>query len=437
MLLAENIRLALNGLRSNMMRTLLTMLGIIIGISSVITIMTVSHSVTVDFSESMQEMGANNITLSLTQKRDEEDEPEDDFGFGGMFGMSFGDGGKRAMRQTDLITDEMLDGLREAYPEDVAYLAVSINGGSGTAIANDNAEKTAMVDVNAQNSDGMINEHLEMVAGRDFIDQDYSEGRRTCVVSDYLVEKLFKSNDEALGEKLEVEIGSSYYDYYIVGIYKYENSTFQSMYGVADVSTNMYIPYLTGKIVTHADDGYKQVTLVTTAGADVDKVIEHVDSYFNGFYESNDAYYVSINSLKSMLDELNTMLKSVSIALSVIAGISLLVGGIGVMNIMLVSITERTREIGTRKALGATNTSIRLQFITESIVICTIGGVVGIALGVLMAVGACKLLKYTVAVSSSSVLIAVGFSMAIGIFFGYYPANKAAKLNPIDALRYE
>ena len=436
MLLAENIRLALNGLRSNMMRTLLTMLGIIIGISSVIAIMTVSNSVTADISESMQEMGANNLTLFLAQKSDEEDETED-FGFGGMFGMSFGDGGKREMRQTDLISDDMLDGLREAYPEDVAYLAVSLDGGSGTAIANDNAKKEASVDIKAFNPDGMINEHLEMVAGRDFIDQDYVDGRRTCIVSDYLVEKLFKSNKEALGEKLEVEVNGNYYDYYIVGIYKYNNDTFQSMYGVSDVSTTMYIPYLTGKVMTHADDGYKQVTLVTTAGADVDKVIEHVDSYFNGYYASNDAYYVSINSLKSMLDELNTMLKSVSIALSVIAGISLLVGGIGVMNIMLVSITERTREIGTRKALGATNTSIRLQFITESIVICTIGGIIGIGVGILMGMGANKLMDTATAISANSIIIAVGFSMVIGIFFGYYPANKAAKLNPIDALRYE
>lgn len=435
MLLAENVRLALNGLRSNLMRTLLTMLGIIIGISSVITIMTVSNSVTADISQSMQEMGANNLTLSLAQKK--EDSEEDDFDMGFMFGMDFGDGGKRELRQTDLITDDMLDGLREAYPDDVAYLSVSINGGSGTAIANDNAEKNAAVDISAFNQDGMINEHLEMVAGRDFIDQDYADGRRTCIVSDYLVEKLFKSNKEALGEKLEVEINGNYYDFYIVGVYKYENETFQSMYGVSEVSTTMYIPYITGKIMTHTDDGYKQVTMVTTAGADVDIVIEHVDSYFNGYYASNDAYYVSINSLKSMLDELNTMLKSVSIALSVIAGISLLVGGIGVMNIMLVSITERTREIGTRKALGATNTSIRLQFITESIVICTIGGIIGIGLGIATALLACKLMDFTAAVSSSSIGIAVGFSMVIGVFFGYYPANKAAKLNPIDALRYE
>ena len=107
------------------------------------------------------------------------------------------------------------------------------------------------------------------------------------------------------------------------------------------------------------------------------------------------------------------------------------------MNIMLVSITERTKEIGTRKALGATNGSIRLQFIIESIVICTIGGIIGIILGILFGILALKLADSPVAISGSSILISVSFSMAIGVFFGYYPANKAAKLNPIDALRYE
>jgi putative ABC transport system permease protein len=131
------------------------------------------------------------------------------------------------------------------------------------------------------------------------------------------------------------------------------------------------------------------------------------------------------------------MIGMIQLALSVIAAISLVVGGIGVMNIMLVSITERTKEIGTRKALGATNSSIRLQFITESVVICLIGGVIGIIVGVSLGTLAVKLMGYSAVVSIESVIVAVGFSMAIGIFFGYYPANKAAKLNPIDALRYE
>jgi len=131
------------------------------------------------------------------------------------------------------------------------------------------------------------------------------------------------------------------------------------------------------------------------------------------------------------------MLSTISLAIAVIAGISLLVGGIGVMNIMLVSITERTREIGTRKALGAKNSSIRFQFIIESMILCLIGGILGILVGFLLGAIAASILGYSAAVPVAAIIVAVGFSMVIGIFFGYYPANKAARMDPIEALRYE
>ncbi len=139
-----------------------------------------------------------------------------------------------------------------------------------------------------------------------------------------------------------------------------------------------------------------------------------------------------------MLEELTKTLGTISTAISIIAGIALLVGGIGVMNIMLVSISERTREIGTRKALGATNGSIRLQFIIEAMMLCIIGGIIGIILGVTGgSLAASKLMEAEASPSISSIITSVGFSMAIGLFFGYYPANKAAQMNPIDALTYE
>ena len=138
-----------------------------------------------------------------------------------------------------------------------------------------------------------------------------------------------------------------------------------------------------------------------------------------------------------MTESMSDMIGTVSIAISFIAGISLLVGGIGVMNIMLVSITERTREIGTRKALGAKNSSIRFQFIIESMILCLIGGILGIFVGFLLGVIAASILGYSAAVPVAAIIVAVGFSMVIGIFFGYYPANKAARMDPIEALRYE
>ena len=142
-------------------------------------------------------------------------------------------------------------------------------------------------------------------------------------------------------------------------------------------------------------------------------------------------------TMESVVESMTEMLSTISLAIAAIAGISLLVGGIGVMNIMLVSITERTREIGTRKALGATNGSIRLQFITEAIVLCLVGGAIGIVLGIAIAAVGTNMLGYAVSPSVAGIVLAVSFSVFIGVSFGYYPANKAAKLNPIEALRYE
>ena len=142
-------------------------------------------------------------------------------------------------------------------------------------------------------------------------------------------------------------------------------------------------------------------------------------------------------AMSTMVESMSSIMNTLSIAISVIAGISLLVGGIGVMNIMLVSVTERTREIGTRKALGATNNDIRLQFVVESIIVCLIGGVIGIAAGTLLGYCGSSLISEPALPTLGSIALAVGFSMAIGVFFGYYPANKAARLDPIEALRYE
>ena len=138
-----------------------------------------------------------------------------------------------------------------------------------------------------------------------------------------------------------------------------------------------------------------------------------------------------------MTESFNAVLDGISSAISAIAGISLLVGGIGVMNIMLVTVTERTREIGIRKALGATRGAIRLQFVVEAMMVCLVGGILGVLLGGGLGMLGAKLLGTFVFPPLSAVLLALGFSLAIGLFFGYYPANKAAKLDPIDALRYE
>ena len=164
---------------------------------------------------------------------------------------------------------------------------------------------------------------------------------------------------------------------------------------------------------------------------------EIVNSLNSKFYADNPRAEVAFYSAKSEIAQMNNAMASIQMAIGAIAAISLLVGGIGVMNILLVSVTERTKEIGIRKALGATRSDIRKQFIIESIIICIIGGTFGIALGTLIGLVGSTLLKARTLPSIASIIVAVGFSMLIGIFFGYYPANKAAKMDPIEALRYE
>lgn len=423
----ENIKIACKALFSNKLRALLTMLGIIIGIGSVIAIMTVSESLTTSISKSFQEMGANNVTVGLSAKSDEEEVRAD--------GMRFGASGRNvSVTEEDRITDRMISKLKKTFKNQIAAVAVSESAGTASVSRDGDSVN---INVSGVNQDYFESDQVTLLAGRLIKKADLSGKKHVIVVSDQLVESMFDGdNDAALWQKINVNINGNYQDFYIVGVYEYESAGTVS--DSDDVTTNAYIPLATEKEIMRSDDGYTQFTIVTdTSVSSVSAFADQVEAFFTPYYASNDNYEIATSTMESMTESMSEMVHTVSLAISLIAGISLLVGGIGVMNIMLVSITERTREIGTRKALGATNGSIRLQFIIESMVLCLVGGCLGIVLGLILGSVAASVLGYSATAPVAAIFVAVLFSMVVGVFFGYYPANKAARMDPIEALRFE
>ena len=428
MLIYENIRLALFSLKANKMRALLTMLGIIIGIASVIAIMTVGNSITTYVSTTMSSMGASNITVGLQQKQEEEETTRE--------GMSFG--GRQRMKtagEDDYFTKEMLENYCDTYADSVSAISAQENIGSGQILEE---QLYANVSVSGVSLGYFLANDMNLTDGRFFSEKETDDGKMVAIVSDKVVNNMYEGDKEkALGSIFQANINEKYYQCTIIGIYEYEQSAMSfSTVSEKDISTNVYIPLKAAQNINHKT-GYTQFTVVTKADVDADSFAEKTESFFTTYYRKNNDFAPSAYSMSTMVESMTEMLSTITLAISIIAGIALLVGGIGVMNIMLVSITERTREIGTRKALGAPNSSIRLQFIVESIVICTIGGIIGIILGIIMGSVAANLMETPASPSIGSIILSLTFSMAIGVFFGYHPANKAAKMDPIEALRYE
>ena len=413
--LYENILLAISGLRANKMRALLTMLGIIIGI------VMVGDSMTNSMTSSLQEMGANTVQISLQQRESEN-------------GTSY----SVYMDEEDYINDEMIEAFLQDYGDVVESVSLQESMGSGRVTE---GHRYANVSISGVNSGYQSANHLTMLGGRFIGDKDNKGVKNVAVASDRLVNNMFGQGQNPLGKEIKVNCGKEQYTFTIIGVYQYEQNAIMAMMGAAasdaDITTDLFIPIQTEWKLTGTIEGYYYINVMTKQGTDSRALAQDFQDYFNRFYTRNQDFQIMAISLDSVIDQYASMMGTVQVAIAVIAAISLLVGGIGVMNIMLVSVTERTREIGTRKALGAKNSAIRMQFIVESVIICLIGGIIGIIFGMRLGYAGASLLGFPAHPSVDAILIAVCFSMAIGVFFGYYPANKAAKLDPIEALRYE
>ena len=424
----ENIKEAVTSISSNKMRSLLTMLGIIIGISSVIIITTIGGSIQSTLTATMNSLGGNMVQAYVEARYPENDE-------------DWATWEQPEMTDSDYVTQDMIDGLIEKYPDEVTGVAAQNYLGSGTIKDDADSKNYANVNIDGITPEYLEYMKLEMHAGRNLTKADNQGKKRVCLIADTMAERYFAGKDP-IGETLSVATSDGgIFDFVVVGVYVYN----QALFGKVDTSipekdrvTELMIPLQTCFKLQGTDrTGYDYFNLMIDPLADVNQATTDVLSYFDEMYANNKNFHVSAYNMASDLGMINTVLNVITIAVSGIAAISLIVGGVGVMNIMLVSVTERTREIGIRKALGAKKRVILQQFVIEAAVTSTIGGLAGILLGSLASVGIGMLMGIDAPPTVSAVLVSFSVSVGIGLVFGYMPASRAAGLNPIDALRSE
>lgn len=439
----ENIKEAFASIIANKMRALLTMLGIIIGISSVIIITTIGGSIQSTLTATMNSLGGNTVSAYVQARYPETDEEWETWIY-------------PEMTDEDYVSQEMIDGLIAAYPDEVSGIAAENYLGGGQIVDPKDSDNYANVVIEGITPEYLDFMKLDMHAGRSLTAADNSGKKRVCVIADIMAERYFNGKDP-IGEQISVTTSDgSIFDFVVVGVYEYNQALFGKIDPTIpekDRSTQMMVPIQTSFKLQGSDQaGYEYFNLLLTPLADVDQATNHIMEYFSEIYANNEKFEIYAYNMQSDLGMINTVLNVVTVAVSGIAAISLIVGGVGVMNIMLVSITERTREIGVRMALGAKRRTIRMQFVIEAIVLCLIGGIIGILIGVgigaLLGMAAEFIIQNMYAEyadfiimkvhpSGQAIMLSLFFSMLTGVFFGYYPANKASKMEVIDALRYE
>lgn len=384
------VKLALAGIQTNRMRSFLTMLGVIIGVAAVIVLVSIGQGASKSVTDKIQGMGSNLVSVSIRSN----------------------------MTNVTLSNDEVMLWKERAGIKGVA----PVISGNVTIKYGNKKYDTSLEGVNDEYQD-VRNNHVQ--AGRFIIPSDLSFRQKIVLLGTDVSTELF-GNMSPIGETVKIN-GRSFK---VVGLLEQKGTS-----SIGSNDDKVIIPLTTAQRLLNNNNGIPNVYIQAESADQVDSVVAQIENLLYRKTKNTDAYRV--NNQAEMLSTINQVTGTLTAMLGGIAGISLLVGGIGIMNIMLVSVTERTREIGIRKAIGAKRRDILRQFLIEALVVSCSGGIIGIIIGI----GGSRLLgslfSMDTAVSLQVMALAFSFSVFIGIIFGIYPANKAAKLSPIEALRFE
>lgn len=400
----ESFLMAWASLIANKMRSILTMLGIIIGVAAVIALVSIGNGVKQDIQNSISSLGSNLLMVMPGAPRTP--------------GVRPSQGSMKSLKVSDYQAISKLDGVKAASPYTAnSYVSIYQSKNWTTTVS---GVSSNFQDVN----------NWTMSEGRFISSKNVENRERVAVVGQTVVKNLF-AGDDPVGKEIRVKN----IPFRVIGVL---NSKGNGTMG-NDQDDVIFIPYTTAMERVEGVDYLRMVYVVASDDNGIDRLqsdIENLLRVRHGIKDTNLDDF-NIQNMKSIMETMEQTTGTLTLFLGAVAAISLVVGGIGIMNIMLVSVTERTREIGIRKALGATYFVIVTQFLIEAVVISLMGGLIGIGLGI----GASKLIGLasgmSTVISVPTIILSFAFSMAIGLIFGIYPARKAAKLNPIDALHYE
>ncbi|MFN3282728.1 MAG: ABC transporter permease [Pseudothermotoga sp.] len=395
---------AFRSIAANKLRTVLSMIGIIIGVAAVIAVVSVAEGTSQSIKQNLSAIGSNLIMISP--------------------GFTRGGGGRISTSLSDLLTKDDAQKIQQLCPS-VVHVTPMQQGNFVVQYERQNTMTTVLA-VYPQVFNMM---NLNLQEGEYFTQEDENSRRRVAVIGKEIADTLFPDGD-AVGKTIRITSQSIRQNYKIIGVLEKSGTLL-----FLNPDRSILVPFSAAENRLFRRSYVSSIIAQAYSEEVAPQAVSEIDAVLYSKFQNEDKY--RIVSQEAMLQTINQTMALLSFMLGSIAGISLLVGGIGIMNIMLVTVTERTREIGVRKAVGANRRHILIQFLLESVILTLVAGVIGVGVGILLSRAIALIGSIQTAVTPIVILIAVSVSIAVGVFFGVFPAMKASKLNPVEALRYE